>query len=383
MTIVRIINEAMAGSTAQKAAMAMLEALSRCDDVTLLSMLLEDEGDKETFKAELQKYLKANKPKFVDRVFTIFRTLLKAKTLEDTLAKIKARPALVRAADYVLTLYDEYASSNDLLNKVAMTKGDLNEIRAAIPELPSKDVGLPKEFIDAMTSTVTRDIERFSMDFVDGPGRPLLVNSYKWTDSDEVTDDDIEAAAGEPPVASDVRPVSEKPADLVTQYLQQVKILTNQATPPTASVAASIYYSLKKTGALDAASEQYKNALYDTIKGLSTIGGVAVPPRVYKYQGSQPPQIYNVSDIVKENLDPRTIKDPSWAQNTILGARPYGPFYSLSDMLAWYAQANSSADVSGRSRQRAIWVAISALTRLASTVENDAKAIKADKVNLG
>ena len=171
MIIVDLINRAMVLSTAEAAARAMVECLSRYDDISLFGLLIEEEGDKEVFITELKKYLQSREPEFVDRVFFIFRTILKTKSLEDTLAKIKQRPALVRAADYVMKLYDEYASSKELLNRVAMTKGDLNQIRSmAFPELPAKDVGLPKDFIDTMTSTVTREIERFSYDFVDGPG---------------------------------------------------------------------------------------------------------------------------------------------------------------------------------------------------------------------
>ena len=392
MIIVDLINRAMVLSTAEAAARAMVECLSRYDDISLFGLLIEEEGDKEVFITELKKYLQSREPEFVDRVFFIFRTILKTKSLEDTLAKIKQRPALVRAADYVMKLYDEYASSKELLNRVAMTKGDLNQIRSmAFPELPAKDVGLPKDFIDAMTNTVTREIERFSYDFVDGPGRQLLANSYKWTDSPEVkdppkvkdsaevTDDDIEAATGEPPVATNVRSDAAKPRDKLTEYLRLYK---TQNSGNSGWDRANYSY-LKKLKALDAASGHYYNTLRDAIRGVASSRDYEKIITVYKYQGGELPYVYQVKDLISELTDPRTTVDQDWAATqTIIGLSKFGPFYSLADLLGLYFQ---SADWDPKSIDTpvAIRKVIAALKRLSDQVMADAAAVRPDKIDLG
>ena len=388
MIIVDLINRAMVLSTAEAAARAMVECLSRYDDISLFGLLIEEEGDKEVFITELKKYLQSREPEFVDRVFFIFRTILKTKSLEDTLAKIKQRPALVRAADYVMKLYDEYASSKELLNRVAMTKGDLNQIRSmAFPELPAKDVGLPKDFIDTMTSTVTREIERFSYDFVDGPGRQLLANSYKWTDSPEVkdppkvkdsaevTDDDIEAATGEPPVATNVRSDAAKPRDKLTEYLRLYK---TQNSGNSGWDRANYSY-LKKLKALDAASEHYYNTLRDAIRGVASSRDYEDIFTVFRYQGDEFPQVYNVSDLILENMDARTTVDSKWAEQTVIGMSKFGPFYSLANLLSLYSAAKKGRIAD---REDAILRVIAALKRLSDQVMADAAAVRPDKMDL-
>jgi len=382
MIIVDLINRAMVLSTAKAAARAMVECLSRYDDISLFGLLIEEEGDKEVFITELEKYLQSREPEFVDMVFFIFRTILKTKSLEDTLAKIKQRPALVRAADYVMKLYDEYASSKELLNRVAMTKGDLNQIRSmAFPELPAKDVGPPKDFIDTMTSTVTREIERFSYDFVDGPGRQLLANSYKWTDSPkvkdspEVTDDDIEAAAGEPPVATNVRTDTAKPRDKLTEYLQLYKAQNSGNS----GWDRANYPYLKKLKALDAASEHYYNTLRDAIRGVASSRDYENIIKVFKYQGNDFPQLYNVSLLISEYEDPRVTVDPAWAEKTVIGMSKFGPFYSMANLLRLYSAAKKGRIAD---REDAIRRVIAALKRLSDQVMADAAAVRPDKIDL-
>jgi hypothetical protein len=385
MDISSLIAMSLRQPTAKKAAIYIISELFKCTDVDLISLLIEDAAeDKKAVIDGLKAELIGKKPQFDSKMIGIFRQLLNAKTNAEMIEAMKKRPAVASALDYVVKLYAEYASSQEVLDSIAFSPVDgADFFDVKVPELPSKPGRVPPDFAKKLEQAVRTDIEKIALNHLQ---RPEVQNRYKSSGKWQrgaVADDGEVKAGPEVVTAQDVKQVEDDiPVQSLDASKEIIKSYKNAIESGTGTVA-NAFADKRFVAAIAALRDSYVKELGEFFSYAVRVGEMPDNVPIFTYGGGS----YKLSDLLHE-FDPRTHSDLSY-WNKQVSLSPLGPYFSLKDYLLPMAQANrvleldkSKSKIIKGNVQKAVALFIRALGYLSTQVENDLGAVRPEKMNV-
>lgn len=392
MDLKRLLQESFRRPTPAKVAMHLFKALTECDDATLISFLIEDDGSPlsadaiqgvlttqpaqppkgdTAYKSALSKKLMSKRGAFAEKVFEIFKGILNTTDHKGTLALMKQRPAVAQTAGYIIKLYDQYAQSEEVLDAMAAVKNDPPDtVCDALPQLlgtasPSMTQRVQKNLADL----VKRDIAAVTIDFM----QSAEAKNLAWgipDGSDEVTQKDVDAAGGkhEAPPAKPAGK-SDKP-DFLISYVDYKDAIANRRMNLNELYTYGGWLTI-----LSLVASHYERTLVKCLKIASTkrlpITEVPYEAKVYRFTKDQVPVGRDVEKYANEIAsvgEPRvTTEGPSYHRNQIIAVNQLGPFYNLE---ALFRMAGGSVT------HNSFYCCVLALEYLDDFIKNDLLKVK-------
>jgi len=378
MDALRLLTEAMKQSTAAKAVGHIINRLLACEDVALLSLLLEDPAeDKMAVIDGLKKTLIGNQKQFDNKMINVFKQLVDVTTHNELIAIMKQRPVVASALNYVVDLYAQYAKSPDVLNRLAIAGANVNELwGVGFPEVQKSD-RVPDKFAEQLANSVKREIIAKASDYIQSPQTQAFYRDYnKWpaeihTENDEVTDADI-AAAGGPLQAQNVRqaPESAQPAIVgFNESIKFVKAINDILTKSGQHQMQAVYNSKNYQQANDNLSKHYLPLVVASFKQYRVNPPKPVNVTVY-YNG---PHAMKESEFIKLYSTNRTEKDPDWWASRI-AVNIVGPYYPMTDLQPFV--------VKGLDQMKAVHYFVQSLVVADARFQQDLANTKADTMRI-
>jgi hypothetical protein len=337
--------------------MHLFKALTECDDATLISLLIEEDGsqlnadpiqavlndpaqpeqpakDYKAYKAALSKKLVSKSGSFVEKVFEIFKGIYKTKDNKGTLALMRKRPAVAQAADYIIKLYDQYAKSQEVLDAMAAVKNDPPDtVRDALPRLTGKvPQGVAQRVQDTFAKLVELNIAAVTINFMQSDEAKNLDLGIPDGSDGEVTPQDVATASGKKEAPA-IKPAGKnsKP-DFLSYYVGYKEAIDNGKM--------SLNQSYKFHGWLEILAQvatHYESTLKRCLERASReqypLAQIPDSTKVYRFTTGQVPlgrDVKTYANTIATVGDPRvTVQGPSYYDNQFIAVNQLGPFYDL------------------------------------------------------
>lgn len=354
MDLKRLLQESFRRPTPAKVAMHLFKALTECDDATLISLLIEDDGSQlsadaiqgvlndpaqqaqppkndQAYTSALSNKLVSKSGSFAGKVFEIFKGIFKTKDYNDTLALMKQRPAVAQTAGYIIKLYDQYAKSPEVLGAMAAVKNDPNAVRDALPQLSGKaPQGMTLRVQNNLADLVKHDIAAVTIDFM----QSNEAKNLDWGISDgnnEVTQRDVENSGKEKAPAAKPAGKNNKPGFL-SYYVGCKTAIDNGSIP-----LNQLYNYDRWIAILSQVATHYEPALKKCLELASKkkfpLSGIPEGAKVYRFTNGQVPlgrDVKTYADTIASVGDQRvTLEGPNYHNNQLIAVNQLGPFYNL------------------------------------------------------